>query len=352
MQSRRASSGSCGKRAATLQGEQPFKKPTFVTVHGHELAMATADFPVCYFASFFCLCSERKTTTNIRREHQVKTTRGVNFSKLIDATAGTLLAEFDLSAASSRPDHKGAPREAKIRDFLRRVLPPQWGVAKAHIVYGGNLTSLEFDVVLYDFLRTPRWPCEGGDDPRLLIPLETVLGIIEVKSTLDKETLVAAHKKIAEFDEILHARVGDSTYRPFRYVFAYRQDETDDFGGWGSPALASCRYATPAARPDGIFVLGQGFSVLATTPDLTRAHALYKGEGSEETLTSSYDVHDDLIHRDVHMDPSYLNDYVSMEAGGGRVLVAMPAFIAERASTFDNFGLNSADMMSRWLANG
>jgi len=282
----------------------------------------------------------------------VKKTQGVNFSNLIDATAGTLLAEFDLSAASLRPDHKGTPRETEIRNFLRRVLPPQWGVAKAHIVYEGNLTSLEFDVVIYDFLRTPRWPCESGDDPRLLIPLEAVLGIIEVKSTLDKETLEAAHKKIAEFDEILYARFGDSVYRPFRHVFAYRQDETDEFGGWGSPALASCRYASPAASPDGIFVLGRGFSVLATTPDLTRAHALYKGESAEETLTSSYGVQGDLIHRDVHMDPSFLNDYVSMEAGGGRVLVAMPAFIAERASTFDNFGLHSADMMSRWLANG
>lgn len=284
----------------------------------------------------------------------MKKAQGVNFAKLIEATAGTLLAEFDLSAASSRPDHKGTPREAEIRHYLRRVLPSQWGVAKAHIVYGGSLTSLEFDVVVYDFLGTPRWPCESGDDPRLIIPLEAVLGIIEVKSTLDGETLAAAHKKIAEFDEILHARVGDCAYRPFRHVFAYRQDETDDFGMWGSPVRASCSYATPAASPDGIFVLGRGFSVLATTTDLTRAHALSRGESAEETLTSSYsyEVHHDLMHRDIYMDPSYMNDYVSMEAKGGRVLVAMPAFIAERASTFENFGLSSADMMSRWLANG
>lgn len=278
----------------------------------------------------------------------MKKTNGVNVSKLIDATATTLYAEFQLSGASSRPDHKGVPREAQIRDFLRRVLPPQWGVAKAHIVYGGSRASLEFDVVVYDFLRTPRWPCESEDDPRLLIPLEAVLGIIEVKSKLNRKTLDDAHKKILEFDEILHTRVGDPVYRPFRHVFAYEQ--AGSFGGWDSPALASCSYAGAAAQPDGIFVLGKGFSVLATTADLTRAHALAKGQSAEEALTSSYDVHNDVIHRDVHIDPSYLNDYVSMPATGGRVLVAMPAFIAERASTFQDSGFPSADMMSRWLA--
>ena len=278
----------------------------------------------------------------------MKKTDGVNFSKLIDATASTLLAEFELSAASSRPDHKGIPREAHIRDFLRRVLPPQWGIAKAHIVYGGSRASLEFDIVIYDFLRTPRWPCERGDDPRLLIPLEAVLGIIEVKSTLNKKALDEAQSKISEFDAVLDTRVGDPVYRPFRHVFAYKQ--AGSFGGWESPARASCSYASPAAQPDGIFVLGKGFSVLATTADLTRAHALAKGQSAEEALTSSYDVHDDLIHRDVHIHPSYLNDYVSMEATGGRVLVAMPAFIAERASTFQDPGFPSADMMSRWLA--
>jgi hypothetical protein len=280
----------------------------------------------------------------------MKKNQGVAFSKLIDATASTLLAEFELSAASLRPDHKGMPRETEIRNFLRRVLPPQWGVAKAHIVYGGSRTSLEFDVVVYDFLRTPRWPCESSDDPRLIIPLEAVLGIIEIKSTLDAETLADAQKKILEFDEIIDSRSGESAYRPFRHIFAYRQDESDRFGGWETPARASCRYASPISSPDGIFVLGQGFSVLATTLDLTRAHALAKGKSAEEVLMSSNDVHDDLIHRDIHMDPSYLNDYVSIEATGGQVLVAMPAFIAERASTFKDTRVQSADMMSRWLA--
>lgn len=161
-----------------------------------------------------------------------------------------------------------------------------------------------------------------------------------------------AHEKIAEFDEILDAKAGDFPYQPFRYVFAYKQDETDKFGDWGSPARASCRYASPAARPDGIFVLGLEFSVLATSRDLTRAHALDKGESAEEALTSGYAVHDDLINRDVHVDPSHMNDYISMKAAGGRVLVAMPTYIVEWASTFNNFGIHAADMMSRWLGNG
>lgn len=276
--------------------------------------------------------------------------QGVNFASLIDATSQMLLAEFARSAASTRPDQKGAPREEQIRKFLRQTLPTQFGIAKAHIVYSGSRTSLEFDIVVYDQLRTPRWPCEAGDDPRLLIPLEMVLGIIEVKSTLDEDTLTSAREKIKEFDDILAESPSESHYHPFRHLFAYKLKDGEAFQGWGSASSLCDGYATPrGTQPDGIFILGQEFSVLDTQEQMIRAYAIETGQSAQKTLESNYAMHDEMIRRDVDPDRAHLRDYITREAPGGRALVAMLAFITERAAKFESIGFHAADSIAGWL---
>ncbi|NPT62478.1 hypothetical protein [Paraburkholderia elongata] len=47
----------------------------------------------------------------------------VDVRQLLRATAASLWATFQESAASARPDHKGDPREARVRQFLRERLP-------------------------------------------------------------------------------------------------------------------------------------------------------------------------------------------------------------------------------------
>lgn len=279
-----------------------------------------------------------------------KRLNGVNLESLIQATAKTLLAQFERSAASSRPDHKGKPREAEVRKFLRQVLPPKWGVAQAHVIYGGSQTSLEFDVVVYDMLETPRWPCEDGDDARLLIPIEAVLGIIEVKSSLTDRSLNEARAKIGEFDTIAGRRIGETEFRPFRHIFAYRESARA-FQEWGSATRSCCHYASGVgAQPDGIFVLGDYFAVLASTSGISRTFALEHGTSAEEVLKTSWDIQNEMLRRDIHIDPSYLMDYIGSQAPGGNALVAMVAFIADEANKYIPTDVNRADMISAWLS--
>lgn len=84
----------------------------------------------------------------------------------------TTLAE---SAANERPDHKGIPREAHVRQFLRERLPPKWGVTRGHVFFAGDETTREFDVIVYDAQNCPRWTLGNGEDPRRLVPLEAVI---------------------------------------------------------------------------------------------------------------------------------------------------------------------------------
>ena len=276
--------------------------------------------------------------------------QGVNFASLIDATSQMLLAEFNRSAASTRPDQKGTPREEQIRKFLRQTLPAQFGIAKAHIIYGGSRTSLEFDIVVYDQLKTPRWPCEAGDDPRLLIPLEMVLGIIEVKSTLDEGTLTSAREKIKEFDDILAKSPNKSDYQPFRHLFAYKLKRGKGFQGCRSPANMCDSYISPGGtQPDGIFILKKEFSVLDTQEQMARNYSLQTGKSAQETLEGNIDMHEEMIKRDIEIDPSYMRDYLTKKAPKGQALVAMLAFITERAAKFESSSFNAADAIAGWL---
>lgn len=276
--------------------------------------------------------------------------QGVNFGSLIDATSQMLLAEFAHSAASKRPDQKGAPREEQIRKFLRKTLPAQFGIAKAHVIYKGSLTSLEFDIVVYDHQKTPRWPCEKGKDPRLLIPLEMVLGIIEVKSTLDEGALTSAREKIKEFDEILAESPNKSDYQPFRHLFAYKLKDGENFQGYGSAAAFCTKYASPiSTQPDGIFVLEKEFSVLDTQEQMVRCFSIETGQSAQDTLEGNPALHNEVIQSDLESDPSYMRDYVTKEAPGGRALVAMLAFITERAAKFEDSGFHAADAITGWL---
>jgi hypothetical protein len=106
--------------------------------------------------------------------------------QLLSATTASLWATFQESAASARPDHKGHPREARLRQFLRERLPPKWGVSRGHVFYAEDATTPEFDVIVYDALNCPAWTLDSNEDPRRLVPLDAVIGVIEVKSTLDQ----------------------------------------------------------------------------------------------------------------------------------------------------------------------
>ncbi|MCW3610652.1 DUF6602 domain-containing protein [Burkholderia cenocepacia] len=274
----------------------------------------------------------------------------VDVRQLLTATAASLWATFLDSAAHARPDHKGGPREARVRQFLRERLPTKWGVTHGH-VFRGDVTSPEFDVLVYDALNCPGWTLDAGDDPRRLVPLDAVIGVIEVKSTLDYRTLAAAVDKLAQLDAALAAEAaqnGPAEYAPFRHVFAYRLDPDDDFDGWRRPGYALTRYAGAHTQPDGIFVLDSHFSVRVNGHGIAHAFGLHRGQTPEEIWNSTYDLQNESIQRDLQLDPSYCNDYFTTEAKDGLLLLAFLTYVIQRASRYEPAGVDYADEFCRW----
>ncbi len=276
------------------------------------------------------------------------TKSAVDVRTLLSAAADSMWATFKESAASTRPDHKGGPREQQVRRFLKERLPPKWGVTRGHVIFAGDRTSQEFDVIVYDAINCPSWTLDGGDDPRRLVPLEAVIGVIEVKSTLDDRTLAAAVGKIHEFDLMVSDGERDSSYQPFRYLFAYHLDPAAHFEGWGAPSLMLTRYAGARVQPDGIFLLDAAFSVLTARNAIALSFALHRGQTVDEVLASSWDVQNEEIRRDIELDPSYCNDYFSTEASDGLLLLAFLTFVLERASSYRALETNYADTFCRW----
>ena len=236
-----------------------------------------------------------------------------------------------------------------MRQFLRERLPAKYGVTHGHI-FSGDVTSNEFDVIVYDALNCPSWILSNSNDPRHLVPLEAVIGTVEVKSTLNEETLADALKKVTEFDSLMEAndRYPANSYRPFRYIFAYRIDRDEDFDGWQRPSLRLSKYAGTRVQPDGLFILEREFSVLTARHGVARSFALHRGESIDEVLNNSWDVQNEEIRMDIELDYSYCHDYFSTEASNGLLLLAFLTFVIESANDYRAIEVDYADIFCHW----
>lgn len=279
---------------------------------------------------------------------------GVPQLSLQSTTAATMLAAFEPSGASARPDHKGIPREVEIRAFLRDRLPRKFGVAHGHLIHADR-TSPEFDVIVYDALNCPTWAVDPSDDPRLLVPVEAVVGVIEVKSTLTCRALKRACGKLGELDDYLGATGADSSPRPFRFVFAYRLETADPFNGWGSPSVYLSRYAGQVAcQPDAVFVLDTHFLLLTSKHSVTKAYALHWGVCPDEVWASSNiepqledERHD--FYRDQY---GHTLDYCVAPATSGLLLLAFFTFVLEAAERYAPHAVSYTDRFYTWGGGG
>jgi hypothetical protein len=274
----------------------------------------------------------------------------VDVRKLLQATAAAMWARFQMSDASARPDHRGLPREIEVRAFLRDRLPRKFGVARGHVIQADR-ASLEFDVIVFDALNCPTWAMDTTDDPRLLVPIEAVVGVIEVKSTLNARSLKEACKKLGELDDYLHAADIRSPRRPFRFVFAYSLDEEDTFHDWQSPEIYLSRYAQEVdCQPDALFLLDSHFSLLTSSQSLDKAYALHWGVSVDEvSAAANREAELEQERRDFYQDqPEYALDYFDAPATNGLLLLAFFTFVLEEAERYSFSTISYVDRFYTW----
>lgn len=148
--------------------------------------------------------------------------------KAIRCAVDHLRSSYELVGGVKHDGEKGAFREFFLANFLRPLLPHQFGVGSGVVVDASGNQSRQTDVIVYDRRRLPPLMLAGD---RGLFPIDSVLVMIEVKSILKAEHLseiVEAAKLVAPDGKLRIATPGtmeaESTFYPLFAVFAYESD--------------------------------------------------------------------------------------------------------------------------------
>ncbi len=118
------------------------------------------------------------------RDLRAASRRFLGFEGSMTAIQAKMLADFNASASIAHSGDKGTARENVLRDFLRGpYLPKRYGVADnpSAVVATTGAVSEQIDITIFDALDAPRLLDIGEIQ---YFPVESVLGVIQVKSNL------------------------------------------------------------------------------------------------------------------------------------------------------------------------
>jgi len=89
----------------------------------------------------------------------------------------------------------GIYRENSCKDFIKFVIPSKFNIDDGFLINSNDNVSSQCDIVIFDSNHTPLF--ESGKKQRFF-PIETVVAIGEVKSTLSKKEFKIALNKLAK----------------------------------------------------------------------------------------------------------------------------------------------------------
>ncbi len=99
----------------------------------------------------------------------------------------------------------GKYREELIRDFLKNIIPSKYSITNGFIIDSDKNMSDEMDIIIYDTNYVPPFFKETYS----VIPIESVIAVIQVKTTLSKKELAKAVTNLNSIDR-LNSKVGGS----------------------------------------------------------------------------------------------------------------------------------------------
>ena len=116
-------------------------------------------------------------------------------SDLFMQAARRLKKEFDyVLETNPHSATKGSEAEKVLREFLNKHLPQRFRAATGILIDSNNALSKQTDVIIYDALSSPVF---RFSEDAMILPVDTVASVIEVKSRLTSDELLDAYKKIA-----------------------------------------------------------------------------------------------------------------------------------------------------------
>jgi hypothetical protein len=198
------------------------------------------------------------------------------------AVEDVLLAQSRVPANAGHPLHKGTPRENFLKSFLIDHLSERVAIGQGEIIDARTQKSdprHQNDIIIYR-RNFPRITFDHATSAYLA---ESVVATIEVKSTLSKDSLVKAVKSAHDIKQLERHdhNILSIGYRPpsiLSYVVAYDGPASmETVNSWLNPIHQELRLSYPIISPqnrlttpspslDGIFVLGKGFVLFASSP--------------------------------------------------------------------------------------
>ncbi|UVK81293.1 hypothetical protein LOY46_17140 [Pseudomonas sichuanensis] len=119
------------------------------------------------------------------------------FDQILRARILELLNLFSATGALNHQGQKGGFREQFVKSLLGSLLPHHYGIGSGIVVdYKGN-QSPQVDLVIYDRRKMPPILERDGHG---IYPIDSVLRVLEVKSTIDKPSIDQFLKQVLIFD--------------------------------------------------------------------------------------------------------------------------------------------------------
>lgn len=176
----------------------------------------------------------------------------------------------------TNPTGVGSEREEVYRAFLERHLPKMCDVFRGGFIFdlSGN-SSDQIDVIVTSG-NTPRFRMSGGN--RYIAPLEGTIAVAEIKSRLDKSTLLDALSNCASIPSMPdpegivppYLRVDSWNWEdtPFKIVFAYNGIDASTVCQYIKSFYDKNQHISLTRRPNIIHVLGK-YMITRKTPGMT-----------------------------------------------------------------------------------
>lgn len=108
------------------------------------------------------------------------------FAQILATAEKELWLGFESAKVKRHPGSRGSSREEALRSFLESQLPDRFRVTTGEAVDSREKRTGQLDIVIYDKNRTVPLLQE---DPGDVLPAESLLAVIEVKSTLTQDEL-------------------------------------------------------------------------------------------------------------------------------------------------------------------
>lgn len=138
--------------------------------------------------------------------------------------------KIDFDGVTKQIEHngvKGSAREDLLKEYLRNLLPNKYSISSGIIIDCNQTQSKQQDFIIHDALNCPSF---FKTNSNTILPIESVYATIEIKSTLNYDTLkqcVENIESVRKLNKLPNRNVIRNAYNeqyPLGFVFAYSSE--------------------------------------------------------------------------------------------------------------------------------